>query len=37
VAITARWIAGLRGVGERELGDGLVTAYDATFPRSLPR
>jgi TatD DNase family protein len=37
VAITARWAAGLRGVGEDELGDGLVAAYDATFPRSLPR
>ena len=37
VAITARWVAERRGVGERELGDGLVAAYDATFPRSLPR
>ena len=37
VAITARWVAGLRGVGEDDLGDGLVTAYDATFPRATPR
>jgi len=37
VAITARWAAGLRGVGEEELGDALVAAYDATFPRSRPR
>ena len=37
VAITARWVAGRRGVEEDELGDGLVAAYDATFPRSLPR
>jgi TatD DNase family protein len=37
VAITARWAAERRGVGDRELGDGLVAAYDATFPRSLPR
>jgi len=37
VAITARWAAGLRGVGEDELGDALVAAYDATFPRSRPR
>jgi TatD DNase family protein len=37
VAITARWVAARRGVGEDELGVGLVTAYDATFPRSLPR
>jgi TatD DNase family protein len=37
VAITARWVAGLRGESEEELGDGLVAAYDATFPRSLPR
>ncbi len=37
VAITARWVADRRGVGEPELGDGLVAAYDATFPRSLPR
>ncbi len=37
VAITARWTAGLRGVGEGELGDALVSAYDATFPRVRPR
>ena len=37
VAITARWVAGLRGVGEDELGEGLVAAYDATFPRVAPR
>jgi TatD DNase family protein len=37
VAITARWVAGLRGESEDELGDGLVAAYDAAFPRSLPR
>ena len=37
VAITARWVADLRGETEEELGDGLVAAYDATFPRSLPR
>jgi TatD DNase family protein len=37
VAITARWVAERRGVGEDELGDGLVAAYDAAFPRSTPR
>ena len=37
VAITARWVSGLRGVGEDELGEGLVAAYDATFPRVTPR
>jgi len=37
VAITARWVADRRGVGEDELGDGLVAAYDATFPRAAPR
>ena len=37
VAITARWVAERRGVGEAELGDGLVAAYDATFPRPSPR
>ena len=37
VAITARWAAERRGVGEDELGDALVGAYDATFPRSRPR
>ena len=37
VAITARWAAERRGVGEDELGDPLVAAYDATFPRTRPR
>ena len=37
VEITARWLADRRGVGEEELGDGLVAAYDATFPRPSPR
>jgi TatD DNase family protein len=33
VAITARWVAERRGVTEDQLGDALVGAYDATFPR----
>ena len=40
VAITARWVAERRGVGEDGLdtfGDALVAAYDATFPRPTPR
>ena len=40
VAITARWAAERRRVGEDGLddfGDALVAAYDATFARSLPR
>ena len=40
VAITARWAAERRGVGESGLeafGEALVGAYDATFPRTLPR
>jgi TatD DNase family protein len=37
VAITARWVAAQRGVGEGALGDALVLAYDATFPRARPR
>ena len=40
VAITARWAAERRGVGESGLeafGEALVGAYDATFPRALPR
>jgi TatD DNase family protein len=37
VAITARWAAERRGVGEDELGDALVAAYDAAFPRVAPR
>lgn len=36
VAVTARWVAERRGAGE-ELGDALVAAYDATFPRRAPR
>ena len=40
VAITANWAAERRGVGESGLeafGEALVGAYDATFPRALPR
>lgn len=37
VAITARWLAERRRVSEDELGTGLIAAYDAVFPRSLPR
>jgi TatD DNase family protein len=37
VAITARWVAAQRGVPVESLGDGLVAAYDATFPRALAR
>jgi TatD DNase family protein len=37
VAITARWAAALRGETDDDLGDGLVAAYDAAFPRSLAR
>jgi TatD DNase family protein len=37
VAITARWLADRRGEEEATLGDGLVGAYDASFPRSRPR
>ncbi len=37
VAITARWAADRRGVGEDHLGDALVAAYDRTFPRVAPR
>jgi TatD DNase family protein len=37
VAITARWVGERRGVGEDELGEGLVAAYDATFPRAAAR
>jgi TatD DNase family protein len=40
VAITARWAAEHCGVGEGghdAFGDSLVAAYDATFPRTLPR
>src|SRR3954470_1242607 len=37
VAITAAWVAERRGVGEAVLGDALVAAYDATFPRRAMR
>jgi len=37
VAITAGWVAGLLGEPGDALGDGLVAAYDATFPRHMPR
>jgi TatD DNase family protein len=40
VAITARWVAERRGVGEdghQALGDELVAAYDAAFPRATAR
>jgi TatD DNase family protein len=40
VAITAAWAVERRGVGEGGLdtfGGALVAAYDATFPRTLPR
>ncbi len=40
VAITARWVAERRGVGEDDLellGSGLVGAYDAAFPRAAAR
>ena len=43
VALTARWVAARRGVGDDDpdgleaFGAGLVAAYDATFPRSRPR
>jgi len=33
VAVTARWVAQQRGLSEAEVGNGLVTGYDATFPR----
>lgn len=33
VAVTAGWLAERRGMGEAELGDRLVAAYDATFAR----
>ncbi len=36
VAITARWVGERRGIGDAELGDALVAAYDATFRRSGP-
>jgi TatD DNase family protein len=37
VAITARWVAERRDADEAELGAALVAAYDAAFPRPLPR
>jgi TatD DNase family protein len=40
VALTARWVAERRGVGEEgldELGDRLVAAYDTVFPRRRQR
>ncbi len=37
VAITTGWVAEQRGVPVDSLGDGLVAAYDAAFPRRLPR
>jgi TatD DNase family protein len=37
VAITARWLADRREVRGEGLGDALVAAYDATFPRAEPR
>jgi TatD DNase family protein len=37
VAITTTWAAERRGVGEDELGEALVAAYDATFPRTRAR
>ena len=33
VAVTVRWVAEQRGVDADALGDGLVAAYDAVFPR----
>jgi TatD DNase family protein len=37
VAITARWVADRRDTPEDAVGDALVAAYDATFPRVRPR
>jgi TatD DNase family protein len=36
VAVTARWAAEQRGTDVASLGDGLVAAYDAVFPRRRP-
>jgi TatD DNase family protein len=33
VAVTARWVGDRRGVPPEDLGEGLVGAYDAIFPR----
>jgi TatD DNase family protein len=37
VAITARWVAERRGDDPEATDDALVAAYDAAFPRALPR
>lgn len=37
VRITAEWVAERRGTTHEGLGDSLVAAYDATFPRYRPR
>lgn len=43
VRLTAAWVAARRGIGEGDaaatarFGDGLVAAYDRTFPRRRPR
>jgi TatD DNase family protein len=37
VRVTAAWVADARGVEPDSLGQGLVGAYDRTFPRSRPR
>jgi TatD DNase family protein len=37
VRLTASWLAESRGVDEEALGNDLVTAYDAVFPRSRAR
>jgi TatD DNase family protein len=34
VAVTARWVADQRGDDPDVLGEGLVLAYDRTFPRA---
>ena len=37
VEITAGWLTERRGVPADQLGEELVAAYDATFPRVAPR
>ena len=37
VRLTAAWLAERRGIDEEALGEDLVRAYDAVFPRSRPR
>jgi TatD DNase family protein len=37
VGVTARWLAEVRGEDPAALGEGLVAAYDRTFPRATPR